>query len=192
MHDIHVQCTHYISHCIRNKYYIIWDVPWLYLTGRENKKTVFKMISCIIAPGTTWLQEIIYLVCNNADTETAKNTYLYERSQYIESTIPIKPNDDHVLQLDYMNAQKPPHLIKTHLPDESVVFQAHSDNEQDKGRSPNSQPQGCARIIVSFLSNVTCPWELSGHVGWIFPVPVYEEATILWRLFRLLPGLVAV
>ena len=70
----------------------------------------------ILIAGTTWLQEIIYLIYNDADTEAAKSAYLYERFPYIESTLPMTPNAGPALQLDYMLDQKPPRLMKSHLP----------------------------------------------------------------------------
>lgn len=36
-------------------------------------------------PGSTWVQEIVWLICNNADTETARNYFLTRRSPFLET-----------------------------------------------------------------------------------------------------------
>ena len=46
----------------------------------------------------------------------AKERYMFERFPYIESTLPLKPNEEAVAHLDYLLSQNPPRLIKTHLP----------------------------------------------------------------------------
>lgn len=40
---------------------------------------------CFVTKGTTWMQEIVWLICHNADIEAAKQLSLSTRSPYLES-----------------------------------------------------------------------------------------------------------
>ena len=57
--------------------------------------------------GTTWLQEIVFLIENNCDFVKAKSKIIEERSPYIEFASP---------GIDYINKMDTPRVIKTHLP----------------------------------------------------------------------------
>ena len=48
---------------------------------------IYCTVNAIFCSGTTWLQEVAYLVCNNADTAKATEKHLYERFPYIEATM---------------------------------------------------------------------------------------------------------
>ncbi len=66
--------------------------------------------------GTTWLQEITYLVCNGADTTKATQRHLYERFPFVEATMSLTGADgEDVIHLDYVLSLPPPRLMKTHL-----------------------------------------------------------------------------
>ncbi|XP_077971817.1 sulfotransferase 1B1-like isoform X1 [Styela clava] len=83
------------------------------------------IVSSFPKSGTTWIQEITWLICNNSDTVAAKKCPLQNRFPFLEmaslsnnSALGIK-----VLEKWPKNKQR---LIKTHLPFETlpVAFQA--------------------------------------------------------------------
>lgn len=57
--------------------------------------------------GTTWLQEIVYLIHSDFDMATAKNKHLDNRWSYLEFVFPGVKD---------MAKMPPPRLIKSHLP----------------------------------------------------------------------------
>lgn len=61
----------------------------------------------IILLGTTWLQELVYLVHSNVDLETANKVDLSTRFPYIEHA---RTN------FSYVKSMPSPRLLKTHLP----------------------------------------------------------------------------
>ncbi len=70
----------------------------------------------LLPPGTTWLMEIAYLVCNNADIISARSRHLYERAPFIEATMPqTGSTGEPIVQFDYILRQPPPRVLKTHL-----------------------------------------------------------------------------
>ena len=74
-------------------------------------------IELFVPPGTTWLQEITYLVCNDTDTSKANQGFLYDRFPYLEASLSrTGPDGLNVPQLDYVLSMTSPRLIKTHLP----------------------------------------------------------------------------
>lgn len=58
--------------------------------------------------GTTWTQEIVWLVCNDADTEAAKEAVLIDRFRFIDS--PYRDNTKRVVDMPR------PRFVKSHLP----------------------------------------------------------------------------
>ncbi|XP_014665737.1 PREDICTED: sulfotransferase family cytosolic 1B member 1-like, partial [Priapulus caudatus] len=65
---------------------------------------------CVITypkAGTTWTQEIVWLVCNEADTEMAKTTNLEDRFPCLELPVP---------GIKTIAKSPSPRFIKTHLP----------------------------------------------------------------------------
>ncbi|XP_055889878.1 sulfotransferase 1C1-like isoform X2 [Biomphalaria glabrata] len=62
---------------------------------------------CSPEAGTTWLQEIVYLINNGVDIEDAAQTNIEERFPYFEWIVPGK---------QVLNKMESPRLIKTHLP----------------------------------------------------------------------------
>jgi len=74
----------------------------------------------IITPpkcGTTWTQEITWLIMNKADTASAKEKDLFSRSPFLEMPMMMISSDEEaeaaMTKLDLMTS---PRLIKTHLP----------------------------------------------------------------------------
>ncbi len=74
------------------------------------------IIISVYISGTTWLQEITYLLYHGGDTEKAKSKFLYQRFPFVEATLPLtsaadppQPHFPYVLQMDH------PRLLKTHL-----------------------------------------------------------------------------
>ncbi|XP_068141855.1 luciferin sulfotransferase-like isoform X2 [Drosophila tropicalis] len=64
--------------------------------------------------GTTWMQELAWLLLNRLDFDQAKRSYLMDRSIFMElSTIRDRYGKDSVTVCDQMSN---PRLIKTHLP----------------------------------------------------------------------------
>ena len=62
--------------------------------------------------GTTWLQEIVWLVVNDGDLEKAKQSQVYFRSPFLE----FKDLVLNEVGLDLAGSMPPPRVIKTHLP----------------------------------------------------------------------------
>lgn len=69
-------------------------------------------IKFVFTAGTTWLQEIIYLIANDLDFEKAKKKNITDRFPYLEWPSP---------GLKSIAKQAPPRLMKTHLP-VSILF----------------------------------------------------------------------
>ncbi|XP_037049220.1 luciferin sulfotransferase-like [Bradysia coprophila] len=71
--------------------------------------------------GTTWAQEMVWLINNNLDYETAKSqNLLYERFRLLEYES-LKANETEILglndsEIDLLNRTKSPRHIKCHLP----------------------------------------------------------------------------
>ncbi|XP_026468555.1 sulfotransferase 1 family member D1-like [Ctenocephalides felis] len=63
--------------------------------------------------GTTWSQEMLWLISNNLDFKTAREISLEERSQFIEFSAFREHFPDTITPVDNM---KSPRNIKTHLP----------------------------------------------------------------------------
>jgi len=57
--------------------------------------------------GTTWLQELVYLIQNDADFDAAKTRTIEERSPFFEYPSP---------GLKVINKMQSPRIIKTHMP----------------------------------------------------------------------------
>ncbi|XP_055611862.1 luciferin sulfotransferase-like [Uranotaenia lowii] len=63
--------------------------------------------------GTTWTQEMVWLICNDLDFETARNTHLRQRSPFLEiSTL----HKDRGNAFELLKNMPGPRVIKTHLP----------------------------------------------------------------------------
>jgi len=72
--------------------------------------------------GTTWTQEMVWMIAHDCDTEAAKES-LITRSPFIElpdiAQIEVKPEEEDVLKsvtLDKIGEMPSPRVIKTHLP----------------------------------------------------------------------------
>ena len=66
---------------------------------------------CIYFAGTTWLQEIVWLLCNDMNFDKANSESVWLRAPLIESAPPKEPSG-----LEIVRDQPHPRLIKTHLP----------------------------------------------------------------------------
>ncbi|XP_057376853.1 sulfotransferase 1A3-like isoform X1 [Daphnia carinata] len=71
--------------------------------------------------GTTWTQELVWLIANNCDTETAKKTPLHVRSPYLEGDFLQSPERmpqeiRDCWSLESMAKRPSPRIIKSHLP----------------------------------------------------------------------------
>ena len=73
---------------------------------------------CIVVAGTTWLQEIVYLIQTDLDFETSANKLLSDRFPYIE------------FRVDVVTESTSPRLMKSHLPHEFMP----NDLKQGKGK----------------------------------------------------------
>ena len=95
-----------------SKQYCTWQVSLL----QSSVHTKYN-IELFLPSGTTWRQEITYLVCNDADTSKANQSFLYDRFPFIEATLsPTGPDGQNVPQFDYVLSMTSPRLSKTHLP----------------------------------------------------------------------------
>ncbi|XP_046666954.1 luciferin sulfotransferase-like [Homalodisca vitripennis] len=67
--------------------------------------------------GTTWTQEMVWLLKNNLDFEKAKSTYLYFRFPFLEYKPLWGQNSADIPDLiEHVNKSPSPRFIKTHLP----------------------------------------------------------------------------
>ncbi|XP_017488674.1 PREDICTED: amine sulfotransferase-like [Rhagoletis zephyria] len=64
--------------------------------------------------GTTWMQELLWLVLNDFDFETARNEHLEVRTPFLEFDYILHHDLNHALAP--VEALKSPRLIKTHMP----------------------------------------------------------------------------
>ncbi len=95
-----------------SRQYGTWQVSLL-----QSSVHIKYNIELFLPSGTTWLQEITYLVCNDADTSKANQGFLYDRFLFIEATLSrTGPDGQNVPQFDYVLSMPSPRLIKTHLP----------------------------------------------------------------------------
>ncbi|XP_032597965.1 sulfotransferase family cytosolic 1B member 1 [Drosophila grimshawi] len=63
--------------------------------------------------GTTWMQELAWLLLNQLDFNSAKGSFLFDRSQYIERLMNHPSGIDTITACEKMIS---PRLIKSHLP----------------------------------------------------------------------------
>ncbi|XP_049795816.1 luciferin sulfotransferase-like [Schistocerca nitens] len=68
--------------------------------------------------GTTWTQEMVWLLMNDLDFKSAKEKCISDRFPYLEHTalLPKGCRDGAVNTIDKAQHQPPPRLIKSHLP----------------------------------------------------------------------------
>lgn len=75
---------------------------------RVSKKWRFQ----VLLTGTTWLQEIVWLVVNEGNLQKATETQVYFRSPFLE----FKDLVLNEVGLDLAESMPSPRVIKTHLP----------------------------------------------------------------------------
>jgi hypothetical protein len=68
--------------------------------------SIFKVVS-FPKSGTTWVQEIVYLITNDCDFEKAKSSSIESRSPFIDFPSP---------GVKYIDGLQSPRIIKTHMP----------------------------------------------------------------------------
>ncbi|KAJ9573814.1 hypothetical protein L9F63_008796, partial [Diploptera punctata] len=73
--------------------------------------------------GTTWTQELAWLLINDLDFETAKNTPLIKRAPFLEFGSLTENSPKHVDTLQIADNLKSPRSIKSHLPVELLPKQ---------------------------------------------------------------------
>ncbi|XP_069679254.1 luciferin sulfotransferase-like isoform X2 [Periplaneta americana] len=85
-----------------------------HLTVRPDDVWIITYPKC----GTTWTQEMVWLLMNNLDYETAKNVDQTERSPFLEFGTFHKPGseDKRGNSVDIVDDMKSPRCIKSHLP----------------------------------------------------------------------------
>ncbi|PSN52264.1 hypothetical protein C0J52_08333 [Blattella germanica] len=70
--------------------------------------------------GTTWTQEMVWLLMNDLDFDKAKNIKLIDRSPFVEFACMLSPSEREVLEIEDTVQQverlKSPRCIKSHLP----------------------------------------------------------------------------
>uniref|UniRef100_T1II81 Sulfotransferase domain-containing protein n=1 Tax=Strigamia maritima TaxID=126957 RepID=T1II81_STRMM len=66
--------------------------------------------------GTTWLQEIVYLIMNDVDCEKAKSTTRDRVFPYLEMNMMELPPEFQLNEVDSVENLPSPRLIKSHLP----------------------------------------------------------------------------
>lgn len=85
------------------------------------------MINCLLALGTTWVQEIVYLIGNKMDFEGAKKHVLETRFPFLEYPYP---------GLSSVEKMPSPRFIKTHLPFEFLPDSASNSKIIYVARNP--------------------------------------------------------
>lgn len=144
----------------------------------------------VFALGTTWLQEITYLVCNDADTAKATQSHLYERFPFVEATMSQTGMDGKdVTQLDYVLSLPSPRLIKTHLP--LHFFEASLRKCGAKVLVPIRNPKDYLVSLSHFYLLLPGFGPFQGTWDEFFQELFCQETTDLWRLLRFLRSLVA-
>ncbi|KAK7106894.1 hypothetical protein V1264_014920 [Littorina saxatilis] len=80
---------------------VVNDIPWFEVRPDDTWVVSFPKA------GTTWLQEIVYLICNDFDYEKAQATTIEDRFPFLEFPYP---------GVKVVAQSPPPRFIKTHLP----------------------------------------------------------------------------
>lgn len=65
--------------------------------------------------GTTWCQEMVWLICNDLDYDTAKTKHLKKRFPFLDISL-IHDLPDGRISFDNVKSMTSPRFIKTHLP----------------------------------------------------------------------------
>ncbi|XP_031746282.1 sulfotransferase family 1C member 4 isoform X1 [Xenopus tropicalis] len=81
-----------------------WDEIWAF-----QAKPGDILINTYPKSGTTWIQEIVDLIMNDADEEKCKRAPIYERIPFVDILHLMKPGVEEV------NAMPPPRVLKSHL-----------------------------------------------------------------------------
>ncbi|KAK2170009.1 hypothetical protein LSH36_5g16027 [Paralvinella palmiformis] len=76
------------------------------------------LIASYVKTGTTWVQELVWLICNNGNIKEARSMPIFERIPFIEFTM----NSSSKSGLDMLQVRPRPYLIKTHL--RSDIYQS--------------------------------------------------------------------
>lgn len=108
----------YIFKIRQNIVSVCWRKVILYMQIRHsltqtnvNLKDISTLFSNLFA-GTTWMQEIIWLIMHDGDFKGASQTPVYFRSPFLE----FKDEILNEVGLDLANPMPSPRVIKTHLP----------------------------------------------------------------------------
>jgi hypothetical protein len=71
----------------------------------------------VLQCGTTWTQELAWLILHEADTKEAEERYLFERSPFLEFPLVVGSSPEAVASFfDGLEAMPSPRLIKSHFP----------------------------------------------------------------------------
>jgi len=82
------------------------------------------LITSFPKTGVTWLQEIVWLIANDLDFNTAKSQYITQRFPYLEFPTP---------GIKSIERLKSPRFIKTHLTP-SLLFSNKDKKHEKEGR----------------------------------------------------------
>ncbi|KAK2174926.1 hypothetical protein NP493_767g01071 [Ridgeia piscesae] len=104
-----------------------WLPEYLFTSGNVTKLEQFVcteddvLVASFPKSGSTWVQEVVYLLKNNLDEKKARKQNMEDRFPQLEYTIP---------GLAALEAEKGPRLLKTHLPYEMLP-----QNVQTEGKT---------------------------------------------------------
>lgn len=78
--------------------------------------------------GTTWTQEMVWLLGNNLDFEKAKEEYLYKRFMFLDYQALWEEDNDKPDTVTWVESMPSPRYIKSHLPLELLPKQLWTKN----------------------------------------------------------------
>ncbi|PSN34020.1 hypothetical protein C0J52_19861 [Blattella germanica] len=102
--------------------------------------------------GTTWTQEMVWLLMNNLDFETARATKLDERAPFLEYSCQNSTASETAKLGDtvcYSEQLKSPRCVKTHLPKELLPLQLWSVKPKVFGYSGS-----CNEFVDAFIAGI--------------------------------------
>ena len=121
--------------------------------------------------GTTWVQEIAWLIHKNLDLTEALTTPLDSRMKYLE----VPRMSDSTPNIDLLHRENEPKLIKTHLP--ARYFQEQLDTDDVKVIIPLRNPKD---TLVSFFHFYRMHTGLKFSGSWDDFFELYREKRLLY------------
>ena len=104
---------------------------------------------CLTLSGTTWLQEILWLLMHDGNFAEASKTPVYLRSPFIEFKDDVLGEDG----LDLANKMDSPRVLKTHLQNRFMPVEA---NKKDCKVRLVAKLLGLYAVHLDYLARLEC------------------------------------